>query len=236
MKKTVAYTAIINPKKPFGIRDNIDSLRMKSSELKMPCVCFTNNPDMRSTAECEVIYVNVETTAILTAKKIKFLPHLFLLEKYDRSVWVDAKMNVLKPIDALADKLLNRGNFFAKKHDKRDCVYKEALRAMDHDPKAITTQIKSYKEDGYPERNGLIASGIIFRNHKNEDLIKCEEFWWNEVQKFSKRDQISFPYAAWKTDFKYDLIPDKYSSGAKWGPYFHPYHHRIKRGRKTQWC
>jgi hypothetical protein len=31
------------------------------------------------------------------------------------------------------------------------------------------------------------------------------EEWWKEIEKFSYRDQISFPYVCWKNDFKPDI-------------------------------
>ena len=33
------------------------------------------------------------------------------------------------------------------------------------------------------------------------------ESWWNMIQNFSKRDQLSFDYACWKTKTKTTRIP-----------------------------
>ncbi len=236
MKKVVAYTAIINPKEPFGITDNIDSLRMKSSNLKVDCICFTNNPEMESTPDCKIIHVPSGDDACRVAKEIKFFPHRFLPEEYDASIWIDGKMNAMKRLDKISKELLSTGVFFAKKHDKRKCVYTEAAKAAadnKDNPEVISRQVEKYKKEGYPENNGLIASGIIFRKHKDEHLIECQEAWWQEVTNHSRRDQISFPYAAWKTNFSYDLIPHKYS-GDNWLPYFLAWGHRIKGNRKTR--
>ena len=239
MPKTVIYTTIINPEEPFGIEDNIDSLRLKSSDLKLHCICYTNNPKMKSTKEVEVIYVPTKKTddPKIFARKIKFLPHLFLPEEYDQSIWVDAKMNALKPLDKVADSLLKDGDFFAKAHDKRNCVYAEAetcIKGKHADPSVIRKQADYYRKKGYPKNNGLVATGIIFRNHKSEALIKCEEFWFDQINSFCARDQISFPFSAWSTNFQYKLIPNSIS-GPNWFPYFQAWHHRIKRGRKTAW-
>ena len=44
----------------------------------------------------------------------------------------------------------------------------------------------------------LTDNGIIFRWHKHPLLIIAMSSWWEQLNKFSKRDQISFPYVVWK--------------------------------------
>ena len=63
------------------------------------------------------------------------------------------------------------------------------------------------KSENYPENNGLISGGVLVRKHTDEKLIKVMEEWWYFVKNFSKRDQLSFNYVAWKHHFKYNVIP-----------------------------
>ena len=61
-----------------------------------------------------------------------------------------------------------------------------------------------YQKEGYPKHNGLVASGILFRNHHDKDVIKVMEDWYSEVVYYSFRDQLSFNYVCWKNNFVYD--------------------------------
>ena len=99
--------------------------------------------------------------------------------------------------------------------DKRDCVYTEAKAIFDlgnknnnwkDNPLIITEQMKKYVSEKYPPNNGLIVSGVIFRKHNNPDIIKAMEFWWKELKRGSKRDQLSFDYSIWKTSTQFNWI------------------------------
>ena len=68
--------------------------------------------------------------------------------------------------------------------------------------------MERYIKEGYPSNNGLITSPIIFRKHNEKDCIETMEEWWTEIKHNSRRDQLSFNYVAWKTDFKFNYIPD----------------------------
>ena len=54
----------------------------------------------------------------------------------------------------------------------------------------------------------LTENGFMIRKHNDPDLIKCEEFWWNEFMSGPRRDQISFQYAMFKAGYSnYRLLP-----------------------------
>ena len=40
----------------------------------------------------------------------------------------------------------------------------------------------------------------------NKDIIKTMEDWWIELKYGSKRDQLSFPYVAWKNNLDFNFI------------------------------
>ena len=97
-------------------------------------------------------------------------------------------------------------------YDKRNCIYEEykAIKRLwnkgnkKDDLVFITKQIHRYLNDNYPKNNGLISSGIIARRHNEDDCIKTMEHWWKEIDHWSKRDQLSFNYVAWKNDFNFN--------------------------------
>jgi len=84
-----------------------------------------------------------------------------------------------------------------EKHRKRNCLYAEAefckKRKLD-DKKIIDRQINIYSKKGFPHNAGLYASYMIAREHNDSFLCRLNEMWWQHVQAFSRRDQISFPF------------------------------------------
>ena len=87
-------------------------------------------------------------------------------------------------------------DFVSLDHPSRNCIYKEAQACilLDKDnPKVIAKQMYKYLDEGYPVNNGMIQTGISFRNDSN--LIRTfMNRWWHEIQTYSQRDQLSFNY------------------------------------------
>lgn len=67
-------------------------------------------------------------------------------------------------------------------------------------------QIEIIKEANYPPENGLISAAVLIRKHNDSTVIKVMEDWWYFVKNYSKRDQLSFNFVAWKHNFKYDIL------------------------------
>lgn len=85
-----------------------------------------------------------------------------------------------------------------------DSIYVEAMRAIEHgrDSKdIITRQVEKYWLEGMPDNFGSVACAILLREHNNPICVKIMEDWWEELKKYSKRDQISFPYVIWKNGY-----------------------------------
>ena len=54
------------------------------------------------------------------------------------------------------------------------------------------------KKKGMPRNYGQFECSFLARENNNKTCMKLMDDWWNEVQRFSYRDQISFMYCAWK--------------------------------------
>jgi len=163
------------------------------------------------------------------AKKYKILPHRFLSD-YDISIYIDGNYVIKNDVNELVEKFLQNANAAFYDHnqqplyDKRNCIYQEAEAIFNFgninmkknpkkdflnfkdDPRVIQKQIKKYNSEGYPPNNGLINGGIILRNHNEKDCIRVMENWWEEIKYNSKRDQLSFNYAAWKDGFNFNYL------------------------------
>ena len=49
-------------------------------------------------------------------------------------------------------------------------------------------------------------SGILLRKLNELDVVETMEMWWEELKYNSKRDQLSFDYVAWKSNFKFKYM------------------------------
>lgn len=200
--KIVVYTCITG---------GYDKLTPPKKTEGVDYVCFTDNLEMPS--EGWVLKPMPEDIKDLSKVKqqrmVKVLPHKYLPE-YDISIWVDGSVDVKNNVKEFISTFIYDGHsIFIPKHPSRNCIYKEcgAVKAIRKDTTDLPDkQMKKYKEEGYPENNGLVQSNIMVRWHNNEDCKQVMEIWAEEIRNLSHRDQLSFNYALWKakTDcFKY---------------------------------
>ena len=52
--------------------------------------------------------------------------------------------------------------------------------------------MKRYKKENFPDNYGLIEGCLIIRKHNKKDCIYLMNKWFNEIEKYSHRDQLSF--------------------------------------------
>jgi len=141
------------------------------------------------------------------ARFFKTHPHL-LFPDYKYSMFIDANIQIVTDMVPVIQQL---GNNFIAIHNQpgRDCVYQEATEiiVIKKAPKdQIKPQVKAYKAEGFPEHYGLFRTCVVVREHNNETCKKVMDMWWNEMVKYSKRDQLSFTYCLWKLGLKKDSI------------------------------
>ncbi|MGB3465879.1 MAG: glycosyltransferase domain-containing protein [Cyclobacteriaceae bacterium] len=202
------YTAIFGP---------YDGLLPQQKFPGVDYICFTDQPykskiwDVRQT-------VAPFDDPTRNSRQIKILPHRYL-SSYDVSIFMDGNFLLRKnPADLLKEKLKNQNMLIfdhSKTSDPRNCVYEEyeAILALGEktgklkdDPQVMKAQIEKYLSEGYPADNGLISSGVLIRKHNEPDVVRAMEKWWEELSAGSKRDQLSFDYAAWKTDLTVGIM------------------------------
>lgn len=88
-------------------------------------------------------------------------------------------------------------------------LYMEAMRVILNgrdSEEVVKKQIERYWLEGMPENFGSVYCGILIREHNNPVCRHLMEDWWEEVQNFSKRDMISFPYVLWKNGYSIDEV------------------------------
>lgn len=197
----VVYTAIL------GDYDDL-----KNEEVKIPgCdfICFTDDHNLRSNLFNIVLCKRMYRDQTRDNRLYKILPHKFL-KNYEYSLYIDGSVLVkTKNIIGLVKKYLKYSNLAVFSHPERDCIYDEAvacIKAKKDKKYIIEKQIRRYKKEGYPEHNGLTENTILLRRHNAPDIISLGEAWWKEVDSFSKRDQLSFNYVAWRNKFNFTIM------------------------------
>mgnify|MGYP000918094738 CR=1 FL=1 len=197
MKRKIIYTCITN---------NYDS-------LKEPLVitegweytCFTNNKEIFSNKNTawNVIYMDLPTTK--HQREIKINPSKFF--NYDLCIWIDGSIRINCNLNEFVQKN-HLQHFTTLLHPHRNCVYEEAetcIKLKKDDRLIISEQMYDYRKAGFPRDRGMIGSGLIIRTRSNENDDFCFK-WWKEVEKYSKRDQLSFNYVLYHNPIPHNLI------------------------------
>lgn len=201
-ERMVIYTAIAG---------DYDNLR-EPSYVDPYCdyICYTDNYNLKSKIWEIRPLPDWNGDFNRSAKQVKILPHKFLPE-YQWSIWVDGAFEIQGNLRALLNTYALNSYFLSFMHYRRNSVYKEAeilAKAGFDDKNLIAKQIIKYKAEGYPDCNELIAGGVLFRKHQEDAVFRLMEAWWNEIEEYSRRDQISFNYCAWKKRMIFDMIDE----------------------------
>ncbi|XP_057538427.1 probable hexosyltransferase MUCI70 [Amaranthus tricolor] len=120
------------------------------------------------------------------------------------SIWMDGKLELVEDPYRILERFLWRQNatFAISRHYKRFDVFEEAEAnkvAAKYDNASIDFQINFYKKEGLtpysvaklPITSDVPEGCVIIREHVPiSDLFSC--LWFNEVDRFTSRDQISF--------------------------------------------
>ncbi|CAI8606396.1 unnamed protein product [Vicia faba] len=143
----------------------------------------------------------------LNGKIPKMLTHrLFPQAKY--SIWVDSKSQFRRDPLGVLEALLWRTNTILaiSEHGARSSVYEEAKAVVKKNkakPEEVEVQLNQYKKDGLPGdkrfdgKKALCEASVIARKLTPlSNLLMC--VWFNEVVRFTSRDQLSFPYVLWR--------------------------------------
>jgi hypothetical protein len=204
--QAVVYTAI------FGGHDTLKEPVLQDE----PCdfICFTDAWMPFRVGAWRVIHVRRDPKlyARVQARRFKLLSHrvlpggrlalrysLFSLRhRADLSIWVDGSLRI-KSSSFVADMRARLGgNDWAMFiHPDRDCIYDEArvcATLMKCNGQPIFPQVDGYKPI-VPPHGGLYASTIIVRREPaSERILRANELWFEEILKWTNRDQLSLPY------------------------------------------
>jgi len=139
------------------------------------------------------------------AKPYKLLSTL-MFPDYEYIIWEDGNHQLKVDPQTIIDEY-GDFNMYVFKHPDRNCLYEEIKACLTWKLDTIEnlqSQYNFYKNMGYPANNGLYElSTFMFKNtHRVKEF---QLMWFEQITKFSSRDQISFPFCVWNTAMKEDL-------------------------------
>lgn len=179
-------------------------------------VLFTDNINISPSLDWEIRpLVWTSADPVRTSRYHKHHPFDFFPEA-TYAIWLDMthwQYASLKP-------LLTHNHLMLHKHGVRKKVKEEvfSLISLNFDtPEILNSQMNYYYKEGFLDNIGLYATScLIMRN--TYEYRKLSEMWWEEICKWSKRDQVSLPYCLWRLGIEPGIISGKDRLG--FSPYF----------------
>lgn len=209
--KIVIYTSVFGKydsiKEPLFVNKNIDY------------VAITDVPISEKSAWKKYDYSKILDFERMDdyhkSKFCKMFPNVFF-DDYDISIWVDGNIQIIGDLYPLVDRITQENSIAMFEHPINNCIYKEKESIIYFEkakPSEILLQINKYKEDNFPSNFGMKECSIIIRKHNNGECKKIMSDWWEQVNLFTMRDQVSLPYVLWKNNKNIDYIQ---SLGFNW--------------------
>ncbi len=218
-KILIVYTAL------FGDYDNlIDPVENYENCL---FICFTDNLNITSKI-WQIRYINkLKYPPYLMNRMYKWLPHLYF-KNYNYSLYIDSNILIKENVYDFIHMFNESDKIFIPKHFSRNCIYEEfntLILEGKIEYNLAMKQLNFYELNSFPKNFGLTENNIILRYHNDENIIKLMNYCWNDLLKFTKRDQLCLMYNAWFLNITIKEL--KYSSrGSK---YFKTFLHKKNK-------
>lgn len=198
-------------KDPIFVDENIDYYVFCNSEIKS-----------KVWKRLEIPAYLDKYNSLEKARYLKTHPHLFF-DNYDYSIFIDGNVRITCDIKPLIFTMVKKNKKIAiHQHQIRDCIYDEGkaiLAAGKAKKKNVKKQLNKYKQEKFPTHFGLFETNIVIREHNNIECKLIMDTWWNEINHYTKRDQLSFTYALWKNGFDSEYVLSL-GDNSRRNPYF----------------
>lgn len=192
MKSSIIYSCLTN---------NHSKVHEASKELltKFDFILFSDQKIVAKGWKVIQISNKNNTSPRRKAKMPKIQPWNFFESDY--SVWIDANMelhvdNFIKNFENFKSSRKSIGIF---EHSSRQNILEEisdVKKRLKDDPILLDSQKNEYETSyGDLTKISLYQGGFIMRDHSDLKLRLAMKKWQDEIDKFSARDQISFPIA-----------------------------------------
>lgn len=176
--------------------------------------CFTDKP-RRKVAGWQMLPLvqpSSVTDPVLINRYHKFFPYK-VLPSVDYSLYVDGSIHIVGDVTTWVKKFTSKEiGMVCLQHPVRRTVFDEVERCEEaglfsqEDVRLAQQQLADYCEEGMPAMQRLSENTVLLRAHDHPDLETAMELWWQQLNIYTKRDQLSLPYVIWKTGFVTDMV------------------------------
>ena len=204
--KSVIYTCIT---------DDYDDLReiltYKYIDPEWDYVCFTNNQADIAAKQIGIWEIRpLQFTSLDSSRNNRWHkthPHL-LFPEYEESIYIDGNINILSDFLFRTIRQQNK-NFLLPRHHSNLCIYQEyktvLLSKLDKQ-ELILAERDLIEKAGMPRNYGFTENNILYRRHHQAEVISLMDDWWNMIETYAKRDQLSLVYLLWKRHIRVEDI------------------------------
>jgi hypothetical protein len=201
-------------------------------QSKIPFVCLTDDPDLRSdTWQIRVVAAAFGTDLARSQRDFKLRPHIHL-PGFELSLYIDNAVLLTQPPEQVFERYSLTSGFGLSRHSLHDTVMAEFLevakRGFD-DQSRVFEQLNHYSL-GCPEvlAERLYWGGILLRNHRAPRVRAMLDIWYAHVLRYSRCDQLSVNTAFLQSGLTPDVMEIDNSSS-----WFHARQTTVGRARDT---
>jgi hypothetical protein len=216
MASRVVYTAITNGHARLSARPGIPDTDF---------ICYSDVPIDRYDWQIRPIESSPQLSPRMRAKYHKLFPP----GGYEWNVWIDGAYILRPNALTLVDDLIahSPNGFGLHRHHQRDCLFDEAEHSLtlpkcEGQRQVIEEQVRHYEKMGHPRNWGLWGGGFLCRDYRSRvaEIMKC---WWDELLRWSWRDQLSLAFVLHSAQFRPDewpwpLFQNPHVVGWEWNP------------------
>ena len=218
MKKFVLYTARFGKPGRFNIPGisipGVD--RFCFTDLKVRKGCHQMFPLRKEQSFkndfYNVVKMNLDHISNMPIRKQRFVKICIpdeIFDNYEYSAYIDVKRPCAIDFEWILSYMKKNSDFLTRVHPERVCAYKEGewlINRGKYDSENIEKQLRFYRRQYFPVHYGLFHTSILFRRHTKRLKEFCN-FWWQQLERYSYRDQVSLPYVAWKHVREISVFP-----------------------------
>jgi hypothetical protein len=128
-------------------------------------------------------------------------PHI-LFPDAQHALWIDGNLDCLSGSEKVVAAHETLSEVATFQHPDRDCVYEEAkaVDALALDlPQKVKAIVDKMKAAGLPQNYGLFETNVLYSKPGDYRVRAFFDRWWREIFLGSRRDQMSFTFAAFMT-------------------------------------
>ncbi|MDI9276153.1 DUF616 domain-containing protein [Pantoea sp. EABMAA-21] len=194
----------------FGGYEKLNELVGAAKDSKIKKICFTDDENLTSeTWEIRIVKPEFPLDSVRSQRMIKINPHKFL-PKFKSSVYIDNTVQLTVDPLQLIELNCKSSNVSFPMHSFRNSVYEEFFAVIDS---GLDDSARIYEQLNHYQIICPVAlhrkpywAGIIIRNHLERSVIHLMETWYNQILRYSRRDQLSLVYSELMTGTKINKL------------------------------